>query len=119
VDAAALCIGQEFVKEGNVPGWVGELVLTAAAKVFSSSAHVDVHTRLPYFMNPVLAACQVRVCPVLGAAGRLLCSFIHDYPAGNIVTCTRPPHPTHPSDPSIIQPNPTHHPTADGEHLPR
>lgn len=59
VDAAALCIGQEFVKEGNVPGWVGELVLTAAAKVFSSSAHVDVHTRLPYFMNPVLAACQM------------------------------------------------------------
>ncbi|KAI8468504.1 MAG: hypothetical protein J3K34DRAFT_522883 [Monoraphidium minutum] len=59
VDADALCMGQEFVKPGNAPPWVGEIVLTAASKVFSSSAHVDVYAKLPYFMNPVLAACQL------------------------------------------------------------
>ena len=60
IDAGAICLGQEFVKPGSVPPFIGEIVLTAASKVFSSSAHVDVHTALPYFMNPVLAACQVR-----------------------------------------------------------
>lgn len=35
------------------------MVLTAAAKVFSSSTQVDIYARLPYFMNPVLAACQM------------------------------------------------------------
>ena len=63
VDADALCMGQEFVKPGNAPPWVGEVVLTAASKVFSSSTHVDVYARLPYFMNPVLAACQVGAGP--------------------------------------------------------
>jgi hypothetical protein len=58
VDADALCMGQEFVKPGNAPPWVGEVVLKAASKVFSSSTHVNVQSRLPYFMNPVLAACQ-------------------------------------------------------------
>lgn len=52
-------MGQEFVKAGNVPPWVGEVVLTAAAKVFSSSTQVDIYAKLPYFMNPVLAACQL------------------------------------------------------------
>jgi hypothetical protein len=52
-------MGQEFVKAGNVPPWVGEVVLTAAAKVFSSSTQVDITAQLPYFMNPVLAACQI------------------------------------------------------------
>jgi hypothetical protein len=52
-------MGQEFVKAGNVPPWVGEMVLTAAAKVFSSSTQVDIYAKLPYFMNPVLAACQI------------------------------------------------------------
>ncbi|WIA11789.1 hypothetical protein OEZ85_011882 [Tetradesmus obliquus] len=59
VDADGLCMGQEFVKAGNVPPWVGEMVLTAAAKVFSSSTQVDIYAKLPYFMNPVLAACQM------------------------------------------------------------
>ncbi|KAI8472123.1 MAG: hypothetical protein J3K34DRAFT_217390, partial [Monoraphidium minutum] len=59
VDADAICMGQEFVKSGNVPPWVAEMVLTGAARVFSSSAHVDIYGRLPYFMNPVLAACQL------------------------------------------------------------
>jgi hypothetical protein len=59
VDADGLCMGQEFVKAGNVPPWVGEMVLTAAAKVFSSSTQVDIYAKLPYFMNPVLAACQI------------------------------------------------------------
>lgn len=59
VDADGLCMGQEFLKAGNVPPWVGEMVLTAAAKVFSSSTQVDIYARLPYFMNPVLAACQM------------------------------------------------------------
>lgn len=59
VDADGLCMGQEFVKAGNVPPWVGEMVLTAAAKVFSSSTQVDIYAKLPYFMNPVLAACQL------------------------------------------------------------
>lgn len=59
VDADGLCMGQEFVKAGNVPPWVGEVVLTAAAKVFSSSTQVDIYAKLPYFMNPVLAACQL------------------------------------------------------------
>jgi hypothetical protein len=49
-------MGQEFVKPGNAPPWVGEIVLRAASKVFSSSAHIDAHTELPYFMNPV--GCQ-------------------------------------------------------------
>lgn len=53
-------MGQEFVKAANVSAWIAEMVLTGAAKVFSSSAHVDIYARLPYFMNPVLAACQVR-----------------------------------------------------------
>jgi hypothetical protein len=52
-------MGQEFVKAGNVPPWVGEVVLTAAAKVFSSSTQVDIYAKLPYFMNPVLACCQL------------------------------------------------------------
>jgi hypothetical protein len=69
VEAGAICLGQEFVKPGNVPAWVGEFVMTAASKVFSSSAHVNVHTKLPYFMNPVLAACQVRAhCCLIGVA---------------------------------------------------
>lgn len=59
VDADGLCMGQEFVKAGNVPPWVGEVVLTAAAKVFSSSTQVDIYAKLPYFMNPMLAACQL------------------------------------------------------------
>jgi hypothetical protein len=59
VDADGLCMGQEFVKAGNVPPWVGEVVLTAAAKVFSNSTQVDIYAKLPYFMNPVLAACQL------------------------------------------------------------
>jgi Protein of unknown function (DUF1769) len=40
VKASALCMGQEFVKPGNAPPWLGELVFTAAAKVFSSSTQV-------------------------------------------------------------------------------
>jgi hypothetical protein len=52
-------MGQEFVKPGNVPPFVGEMVLTAAAKVFSNSTQVDVHAPLPFFMNPILAACQL------------------------------------------------------------
>lgn len=59
MEAGSLCMGQEFVKAGNVPPWVGEVVLTAAAKVFSNSTQVDVSAPLPYFMNPVLAACQL------------------------------------------------------------
>ena len=52
-------MGQEFVKPGNVPPFVGEMVLTAAAKVFSNSTQVDVTAALPFFMNPILAACQL------------------------------------------------------------
>uniref|UniRef100_A0A383W2N9 Domain of unknown function at the cortex 1 domain-containing protein n=1 Tax=Tetradesmus obliquus TaxID=3088 RepID=A0A383W2N9_TETOB len=59
VPASSLCMGQEFVKPGNAPPWVGELVMTAAAKVFSSSTQVDAYAALPYFMNPLLAACQL------------------------------------------------------------
>lgn len=59
VDADGLCMGQEFVKAGNVPALVSELVLTAAAKVFSNSTQVDIYAMLPYFMNPILAACQL------------------------------------------------------------
>eukprot|EP00877_Chromochloris_zofingiensis_P008387 jgi/Chrzof1/3801/Cz13g09100.t1 len=59
IAADALCMGQEFVKAGNVPPWIGEVVLTAAARAFSKSTQVDVYARLPYFMNPVLAACQL------------------------------------------------------------
>jgi hypothetical protein len=40
VSAGNLCMGQEFVKPGNAPPWLGELVFTAAAKVFSSSTQV-------------------------------------------------------------------------------
>ena len=40
VAAGHLCMGQEFVKPGNAPPWLGELVFTAAAKVFSSSTQV-------------------------------------------------------------------------------
>lgn len=47
------------MKAGGVPPWVGEVVLTAAAKVFSSSTQVDITAKLPYFMNPMLAACQL------------------------------------------------------------
>eukprot|EP00775_Hariotina_reticulata_P003808 gene3808-4065_t len=59
VPASSLCMGQEFVKPGNAPPWVGELVFTAAAKVFSNSTQVDAYATLPYFMNPLLAACQL------------------------------------------------------------
>jgi hypothetical protein len=52
-------MGQEFVKPGNAPPWVGDMVLRAASRAFSASASVDVYAQLPYFMNPVLAACQV------------------------------------------------------------
>jgi hypothetical protein len=38
-------MGQEFVKPGNAPPWIGELVFTAAAKVFSSSTLVRRATR--------------------------------------------------------------------------
>lgn len=64
VEADALCMGQEFVKSGNLPNWVADMVLTAASKVFSSSTHVDIYATLPYFMNPVLAACQVGAAAV-------------------------------------------------------
>jgi hypothetical protein len=40
VPAASLCMGQEFVKPGQAPAWVGDLVFTAAAKVFSNSTQV-------------------------------------------------------------------------------
>eukprot|EP00878_Enallax_costatus_P000528 GHUV01000623.1.p1 GENE.GHUV01000623.1~~GHUV01000623.1.p1 ORF type:complete len:349 (+),score=116.38 GHUV01000623.1:263-1309(+) len=60
VAADGLCMGQEFVKQpANMNPWIGEMILTAAAKVFSSSTQVDVKAKLPYFMNPVLAACQL------------------------------------------------------------
>jgi hypothetical protein len=59
VAASSFCIGQEFVKPGNAPPWIGELVLSAAARSFSASTHVDARGKLPYFMNPVLAACQL------------------------------------------------------------
>jgi len=36
-------MGQEFVKPGNAPPWLGELVFTAAAKVFSNSTQVCQH----------------------------------------------------------------------------
>eukprot|EP00775_Hariotina_reticulata_P003271 gene3271-3548_t len=59
VEASALCMGQEFVKAGNIPPWVSELVLTTAARVFSQSAQVEIYALLPYFMSPLLAACQL------------------------------------------------------------
>lgn len=53
-------MGQEFVKApANLNPWISEMVMTAAAKVFSSSTQVDIKAALPYFMNPVLAACQL------------------------------------------------------------
>lgn len=52
-------MGQEFVRAGNIPPWIAEMVLSAAAKVFSASAQVDIWAMLPYFMSPVLAACQM------------------------------------------------------------
>uniref|UniRef100_A0A383VT33 Domain of unknown function at the cortex 1 domain-containing protein n=1 Tax=Tetradesmus obliquus TaxID=3088 RepID=A0A383VT33_TETOB len=59
VPASSLCMGQEFVKPGQAPAWVGDLIFNAAAKVFSHSTQVDAYAELPYFMNPVLAACQM------------------------------------------------------------
>jgi hypothetical protein len=52
-------MGQEFVKPGQGPSWVADMLFNAAAKVFSNSTQVDVTAELPYFMNPVLAACQM------------------------------------------------------------
>jgi hypothetical protein len=40
VPAASLCMGQEFVKPGQAPAWVGDLIFNAAAKVFSNSTQV-------------------------------------------------------------------------------
>jgi hypothetical protein len=40
VPAANLCMGQEFVKPGQAPAWVGDLIFNAAAKVFSNSTQV-------------------------------------------------------------------------------
>lgn len=45
LEAGALCMGQEFMQGANVPEWVAEMVLTAAAKVFSNSTKV--RQRLP------------------------------------------------------------------------
>jgi hypothetical protein len=33
-------MGQEFVKPGQAPAWVGDMVFNAAAKVFSNSTQV-------------------------------------------------------------------------------
>jgi hypothetical protein len=59
VAASSFCVGQEFLKPGNAPAWVGEVVLAAAARSFSASARVDARGAFPYFMNPVLAASQL------------------------------------------------------------
>lgn len=41
VAADGMCMGQEFVKKpANMGPWIGEMILTAAAKVFSSSTQV-------------------------------------------------------------------------------
>lgn len=60
VAASSFCVGQEFLKPGNAPSWVGDLVLSAAARTFSSSARVEAKRGgAASFMNPVLAASQL------------------------------------------------------------
>jgi hypothetical protein len=41
VPAASLCMGQEFVKPGQGPSWVADMLFNAAAKVFSNSTQVS------------------------------------------------------------------------------
>eukprot|EP00775_Hariotina_reticulata_P007857 gene7857-8053_t len=66
VAAADLWVGQEFFNPPNFPVGVLKLVLTSAAKVFSSTCHVSVdHMRSggAGFMNPLLAMARVvHVC---------------------------------------------------------
>jgi hypothetical protein len=63
-------MGQEYVKANTrMPLWWAEMVMRAASKAFSSSAHVDIYARHPFFMNPVLAACQVIGCFGVGGGG--------------------------------------------------
>jgi hypothetical protein len=59
VRASSFCVGQEFLKPGNAPTWLGELVMAAAARSFSSSAVVEARRGgRASFMNPLLAASQ-------------------------------------------------------------
>jgi hypothetical protein len=45
--------------ELTVPVWLSETLLTLAAKTFSSTTRVSARSEPRYFMNPVLAACQL------------------------------------------------------------
>ncbi|KIZ05346.1 hypothetical protein MNEG_2608 [Monoraphidium neglectum] len=62
VRASSLCTGQEFnlpIQGGAGAEWLMEQLLRACAKVFSKTTIVDAHCEQPYFLNPVLAACQL------------------------------------------------------------
>ncbi|GBF92362.1 hypothetical protein Rsub_05564 [Raphidocelis subcapitata] len=55
----SLCIGQELQNDVALPVWMRQVLLNTAAKAFSSTTRVEVEGTPRYFMNPVLAACQL------------------------------------------------------------
>ncbi|KAI8475377.1 MAG: hypothetical protein J3K34DRAFT_404728 [Monoraphidium minutum] len=57
--AMDICIGQEAFNEAKIPMWMRSALFSAAGKAFSSTTRVEVDGTPRYFMNPVLAACQL------------------------------------------------------------
>lgn len=90
VAAGQLCIGQEFVKPGNAPPWLGELVFTAAAKVFSNSTKVRSRACCWSLPTPLQAHAAVTAAAAAPVFGRLTPSTYCDCccccPAGAL-TC--------------------------------
>lgn len=81
VAADALCMGQEFVKAAaNMNPWIGEIVLTAAAKVFSNSTKVTVPM---YYVSLAKTSAQSSLCTVMQLSIVLPCinsdCFIQSY----------------------------------------
>ena len=56
---SSVCIGQELYNDVAIPLWMRQVLLGTAAKAFSSTARVEADGTPRYFMNPVLAACQL------------------------------------------------------------
>lgn len=62
VRVSSLCTGIEFhatLKDNPAAEWIAQQMLRAAARVFSKTSTVDAHGDRPYFLNPVVAACQI------------------------------------------------------------
>ncbi|GBF92361.1 hypothetical protein Rsub_05563 [Raphidocelis subcapitata] len=60
VRVGALCTGQEYhAPMGKGLEWLSEQLMRGTAKMFSRTTLVNAHGSEPYFLNPVMAACQL------------------------------------------------------------